>query len=327
MADLRLVHLARLVYPDRAPTPAPATSEPRKYSPQALALAALYNFPPLPDLDKIARDDVDSEEDFLCSPDEYTGGIIMAGRRIRNILPQPMKPRTSRFDPMPEVPKPIPGWTDGLNAWRASVYTNTRLPADPTFPTPAPRTKVRMSRRAMKTSYLEEQPIDPTPDLYEKFNECMALRADSRISTSPNSPASIKRERSLLPAGLEEKLLVPNIKLKVRSGSSAPLSLSSRASTTSSSSCRTPLSSSNPLTPLRATHLQTQPMRPWDADRIFVYEPMAQPVRVKRTRERRSVNGEDVWVDVESKAPPIKLFLFPSATPMAPPPPGVLRPT
>lgn len=339
MADLNSSYLGRPIYPDRAPTPLASTSaEPRKYSPHALALAKQYNFPPLPDLNKIVYADDDSDEEYLCTPDEYTGGIIMAGRRIREALPKPMKPRTSRYDPMPEVPKPIPGWTDGSNAWRASVYYNTRLPSDPTFPATAPRPKVRTTRRA--STYTEEQPVDPTPDLYEKFNECMARRAESRISpgyssgsTSPDSPAPIRRERSLLAAGAEGKLLVPDVKLKVRSGSSASLSSTCTSPASSSSSgrrsVRSPLSTSHTedlLTPLRAKRPQLEPMRSWSADSMLTYEPMPQPMRMKKTKQRRIVDGKEVWVDVEVEAPPQKLFLFPMARPMAPPPPGAVLP-
>ncbi|TEB39844.1 hypothetical protein FA13DRAFT_1784502 [Coprinellus micaceus] len=338
MADLNSSYLGRPVYPDRAPAePVASSSKPRKYSPHALALAKQLNFPPLPDLNSIVYADDDSDEEFFCQPDEYTGGIIMAGRRIAEALPKPMKPRTSRYDPKPEVPKPIPGWTDGSNAWRASVYYNTRLHSDPTIATTTPRPRVRTTRRANAAACTEERPVDPTADLYEKFNECMSRRAESRISpaslsVSPDSPAPIRRERSFLPPHLEGKLLVPDVKLKVRSSSSASLTSSSTSSASSSSrrSVRSPLSTTSDqdlLTPLRVKRPAPEPMRSWSADNMLQYAPMKQPTRiVKKTERVVGEDGEEKWVEVEREELPQKLFLFPMARPMAPPPPGAVLP-
>jgi hypothetical protein len=291
-----------------------------------LAFAQQLGFPPLPDLNNIIYPD-DSEEEVIWQPDEYQGGIIMAGRRIAKILPKPMKPRTSRYDPLPEVPKPIPGWTDGSNAWRPSVHCNIRLHSDPTIKS-APRTKVCTTRRA-NAPCVEEQPIDPTPDLYEGFNECISRRVESRISpasspTSPNLP--IRQERNFLPSHLEGKLLVPDLKLKYRPSSSTHSSVSS----CTHRSIRSPVSITSDqdlLTPLRAKRPQPAPMRTWSAGDMFQYTPMKQPTRiVKKTERVIGEGGEERWVEVEHEELPQRLFLFPMARLMAAPPGGATRP-
>ncbi|KAF8188615.1 hypothetical protein K438DRAFT_1972302 [Mycena galopus ATCC 62051] len=53
-----------------------------------------------------------------CQPPAYTSSIMMAHRRIDAILPKPLTPG-DRPPPL----KPIPGWTDSSQAWRAPTYS------------------------------------------------------------------------------------------------------------------------------------------------------------------------------------------------------------
>jgi hypothetical protein len=68
-------------------------------------------------------------------------------------------------------------------------------------------------------------------------------------------------------------------------------------------------------------------MRSWSADSMLQYAPMKQPTRmVKRTERIIGEDGEEKLVDVEREELPQKLFLFPMARLMAPPPPGAVFP-
>lgn len=89
-------------------------------------LATLYDFPPLPPPPPIIEqaDSQSSASDSEYNFDQYQSGVMMAARRIQAALcPEPVK--RSAFNPAPPTPsrKPIPGWTDGSDAWRTSVYS------------------------------------------------------------------------------------------------------------------------------------------------------------------------------------------------------------
>ena len=69
--------------------------------------------------------------------DDYQSGVMMSAQRIRAALcTDPPKKRSSRSAYPAEERrerKPIPGWTDGSHAWRASVY-NLSAPPDMSKP-------------------------------------------------------------------------------------------------------------------------------------------------------------------------------------------------
>jgi hypothetical protein len=102
-----------------SPTAKSKGAKQRKYPPHTLQLARAYNFPPLPDLQRIVYGE-DTREDLEMQPDEYTGGILLAGRRIQAIL-KSHPPRVLEYG-LKLPPAAIPGWTDGSHAWREAVY-------------------------------------------------------------------------------------------------------------------------------------------------------------------------------------------------------------
>ncbi|KAF5311603.1 hypothetical protein D9611_009420 [Ephemerocybe angulata] len=309
---------------------------PRQYTPDQIKFAKAWNFPPLPDLNRIhiSTGSDDDEETFTRygASEEYSGGIMMAARRMDAVLPKPRKQPVGKWDPKPQPHEPIPGWTDGSHAWRSQVYTNTTAPNDPSrriaqdnFKTVTPGTmrKIKVSRRSQQ--YVEDTPVDPTPELFSLFSETLSRRAESRmspstLSTSPSSfeSAPIKRERSLLSPGAEGKLLVPDVKLKVRSSSSASLSstCTSRGSS-SRRSVRSPVTPSDPeaLTPLRSKRPPVE-TRSWSYDNVLTYPVMPHPTRIVKTKEMRLVDGKEVPVIIETEKPAQKLFLFPVQYPV-----------
>ncbi|KZT23461.1 hypothetical protein NEOLEDRAFT_546782 [Neolentinus lepideus HHB14362 ss-1] len=92
-------------------------------------LSKLYNFPPIPPapplLSPVSPTSVLSASPSNC--DSYDSGIMMAARRITETL-KPSKRSTSKSSRADLLQrererKPIPGWTDGSDAWRADVYS------------------------------------------------------------------------------------------------------------------------------------------------------------------------------------------------------------
>ncbi|KAJ7025360.1 hypothetical protein C8F04DRAFT_1269251 [Mycena alexandri] len=140
-------------------------------------------------------------------PPAYTSGVMMAHRRIDAVLPKALKPGER---PPPLVP--IPGWTDGSQAWRASTYSFA--------PPPQTRADVLDPNRAAYQSFVASPhrsaasgvtassygtsasggspPASPTTsgtpsslnsELLSSFEDSLARRTSSRLSLFP-SPAS-----------------------------------------------------------------------------------------------------------------------------------------
>ena len=86
-------------------------------------LAAIYGLDPLPPPIPATRSSKLHVESS--SVTHLDGGIIMAARRIQAALCPGKRVRAPWGIPIPDQVndfEPIPGWTDGSNAWRASVY-------------------------------------------------------------------------------------------------------------------------------------------------------------------------------------------------------------
>ncbi|RDB17853.1 hypothetical protein Hypma_000847 [Hypsizygus marmoreus] len=250
-----------------------ASSQTTHMSPSLATLAAIYHFPPLPPPAPF----VESTPTPLKSSNEYSSGIMMAGRKIAAELchkPQKSEPYGGRWTP-PVERKPIPGWTDGSNAWRSSVYSVT-----------APNSSSSSSLKSFSArsssgvqSTLTSSASFPRPsltrgpaslpgsdaDMLGKFSQSFNRRASHvslpSSSSSPAPPSSVassaasfvstpsyrKKERSLVHRGAEGKLLVPDVVMRVNSSASSS-SLSSQWSGPSSRrSVRSPLSQSSAL--------------------------------------------------------------------------------
>lgn len=182
-------------------------------------------------------------------PLDYTGGNMMAGKFIDSMC----KANKSSNG------KVIPGWNDGSMAWRSAVYSYTpQSPSDPFFkhlhPSSASASSDPQFRRSPSSSS-SSAPAAPCPlendELIAKFNNTFTTRCEARLAQSSShsrssTPASqpIKRERSILQPGAEGKLLVPDVKLKVRTGSSTSVSSANPTcrSRSSKKSARSPLS-------------------------------------------------------------------------------------
>ena len=210
-------------------------------------LAAMYNFPPLP-----PPAPVFPEDDIPARPyNNYQSGIMMAGRRLQEALcPEPPKRTAYGQNYPPEPRKPIPGWTDGSTAWRASLYSFSAPTDLSTSSSQDDITKAYQSfaasphrshgvystlsdsARAMAAGPFPSRRTEETEELYVKYSESLSRRSESRASLFPvSSPTSIsppnsiqRRERPLVKPGAEGKLLVPNVKMRVHGGSSSSLS-------------------------------------------------------------------------------------------------------
>ncbi|KZT11936.1 uncharacterized protein LAESUDRAFT_641577 [Laetiporus sulphureus 93-53] len=131
-------------------------------------------------------------KDSISSLDDYQSGTMMAARRIKAVLASnpPKRGENGRL----EDRKPIPGWTDGSSAWRASVY-NLTAPQELNTPVDEERAKsaykgfVASSHRSRSGVYSTLSEAAPT------FESASAASLPARTS-STNSVASGTRSRS-----------------------------------------------------------------------------------------------------------------------------------
>ena len=215
--------------------------------------------------------------------------------------------------------------------WTGSTYSSSPQPA-PFYrpPPPPPQFRRSSSCRVPSASPVYSPPLDHD-ELLAKFNDQFVHSRTT--SDTPVSPT--KRERSIVPHGAEGKLLVPDVKLKVRCASSA--SLESAASRTPSSR-RSPLSAPcsinefdkpevfTSLTLKRPSFESTRlvihhvmyPLltcnlaRAWSYDNVPTYPIMQLPPKKEMRIVKKIVDGEEKEVEMEVAVfeKPKKLFLF-----------------
>ena len=324
--------------------PAPITrsnysTEGKDPIPSSIAkLAKLYNFPPLPP----PPPTFDEEDEPPIRITDYNSGIMMAGRLISSLCPPPAKPHVGRHRPPPVPREPVPGWTDGSNAWRASVYSLSSPPQSPAYPEELNKVHGSLTAsphrapRASSSSAIHSLPVPPpsqrssSDEMIAKFSQSFQRRSDSRSHPSPPGEARSfphsppKRERAILPPAIEGKLLVPNVKLKVHSCSSASLS-----TTWSGSSARSPLSSDGEEQRFKtATSLPKRPVvesetfflllsicnidvstaRSWSYENFRTYPVM--PLPPKKVLQKQIVDGKECEVEIEVMEERKCLFKF-----------------
>ncbi|KAJ2930525.1 hypothetical protein H1R20_g6573, partial [Candolleomyces eurysporus] len=228
--------------------------------------------PPLPHLNTMNHPN-SADEDCCSAPNEDTGGIAIANKST-GVTPDP---------------------------WKMSVPLEAVHNAHCTG--------------ACRPSFI----ADPTENLYTQFSEALTRRAESRLSpgyrtasrspsfSSGTSTSVLKQDRSILMPGAEGKLLVPNVKLKVRSSSRALHYSVGRSLCCSCSPCSALRTFSNedvaPRSPLVEAHS-------WSYSDVLTYPVMQHPKNIVKRIERQIVDGRKVEVEVEVELPPKKLFLF-----------------
>ncbi|KAF8555723.1 hypothetical protein OG21DRAFT_1521572 [Imleria badia] len=301
-------------------------------SPSIATLAAMYDFPPLPPPPPIipVQSTAPTDPEFR---NDYQGGVMMAAKRIQAALctnPATKRP-TSRNELAPPQ-KPIPGWTDGSDAWRESVYSFS--PRSDSVATVGMASKtsfaatsssgVQWTSSDLATSSSSSFPAQPqslhrssqsyTDELYAKYYLPLSRRCESRSTLFPHMPHSTpmssastssrrRRETPLVKAGAEGRLLVPNVTMRAHSGSSQSLS---------STSLRSPLSRyPSAISEDISSPPQVQ-VRSWSYDNIKTYPVMMPPPKKEKRIETRIVEGylKEVEVEVEVVQPLKRLFLF-----------------
>ncbi|KAG6918767.1 hypothetical protein DXG01_011958 [Tephrocybe rancida] len=323
-----------------APTTQSATSTPPSKSLAALARA--FNWgdfpPPAPVMD-------DEPPMRTVSTGDFNNGIIMAGRRLNELLPKPTKRNAlGHFTSQPEPRTTIPGWNDGTHAWRASMYNLAAPDASPV----AHKSFATRGSRGVQSTFSAPRHQEHSSSsaalsaedarLMKKYEQSFRRQSTPTTSAaaSPVSPASAsyppsKRERPLLERGAEGKLLVPQVMRRVNSAASSSASLSSQYSAPGRfASARSPLSQGSESSEEDSddnTHTLRRPKRPtvetrsWSYDNIKTYPTMQLPrrTRMEKRTERRVVEGEEVEVEVEVEVEekPKRLFIFASSMPPA----------
>ena len=236
------------------------------------ALASIYDLPPCPPPPPFQPDPKPEPSKYNAAED-YTSGVMMAARRIQVVLgPQPQK-KPSWATPASKLStvyanqayavsysgqqqkrEVIPGWTDGSNKWRASVYSFARPSEDVDVSPDGDRDNRNNAYRgfvstpcrsrgvystmgestdgaAEKIQRVASQPCtrarSEAEELYSKWDMSFTRRCESRISsshqalsTSPTGSThslptyASRKSRSILKKGAEGKLLVPDVQMK-----------------------------------------------------------------------------------------------------------------
>ncbi|KAG6877344.1 hypothetical protein C0993_008431 [Termitomyces sp. T159_Od127] len=326
--------------PDSPPSPVPTEA---KVAPSLVVMKEMYGWAPFPPPAPV--DDVDPLDSAPPIAD-YDNGIIMTGRRIKSqFLPPPPK-RDGRGNMVREPRKPIPGWTDGSNAWRSTVY-NLSAP-DASASVKYQPFVLRGSKGVQSTfSHPRQQVVSSMPsnvvseedrDRLDKFSQSFRRTSSCSPNAVPTMSSSSyppsRKERPLVKRGAEGKLLVPNVMMRVNSHSSST-SLSSQWS--SQGNARSPLSQESSsddgedivqsqrctsASSLRPPKRPTVETRSWSYDNVKTYPTMRIPkkTRIEKHKEKRIVDGQEVEVEVEVEVEekPKCLFLFAPWTPTTP---------
>jgi hypothetical protein len=235
--------------------------------PSIAVLAAHYGFPPLPPLPPASLSEEASRPAPPARSTDYQSGIMMAARRIQAVLAPPQPKKTSSgSNPAQRMTasrqardrKPIPGWTDGTDAWRAEVYSMSR----PQEFSTDPRINEERMGRAYRSfaasphrsqgvySTVSDSPVVATApatsapsarmeELLANYPLSNASRSNSRAQLFPGMSQSVpgrcestmsRRREGILKPGAEGKLLVPDIKMRrTPSGSSITTVSSARS--------------------------------------------------------------------------------------------------
>ncbi|KAJ7486000.1 hypothetical protein B0H11DRAFT_2230938 [Mycena galericulata] len=259
--DLEFFHGRRPVYSDSADSASDSASDdslqdrhlpPPRSTPNTRSLAILqreYGMAPLPPPTSETYNELaPRKQPAPYRPPEYTSGVMMANRRLEAVLPKPLKPG-ERAPPL----KPVPGWTDGSQAWRASTYSFAPPPRtradilDPNraayesfvaSPHRSAASGVTASSSAQSSHSAPPSPTSATPsslnsELLSSFEDSFARRTSSRLSlfspssspaSSSGSPPRKQRPLSQLAGGM---LLVPNVLMRAPRASGSSTSLSS----------------------------------------------------------------------------------------------------
>ncbi|KAG0701394.1 hypothetical protein DFH29DRAFT_1000250 [Suillus ampliporus] len=301
-------------------------------------LAALYDFPPLPPAPPIlsSADSTSSSEPEYRN--DFQGGTMMAGKRIKDVLCQP-RTKPSLYNEPPQPRKPVPGWTDGGAEWRQSVYGGYSRRSDNAN---AGSDKVQTSfaasshRGVQWTSTLPQSnsssalatqcpPFNLPPrssqsyseELYTKYSLPLSRRSESRMilfpppsssaqspplsPTSTSSSSRRRREVPLLKRGAEGRLLVPDVVLTRNNSSMGLLSqrLSKPLSRHPSEISEDSILSDSTSESLAPTSRPAQQTRAWSYDNMKTYPVMMPPAKKEKRIERRMVDGVVREVEVE----------------------------
>ncbi|EPQ54588.1 hypothetical protein GLOTRDRAFT_116440 [Gloeophyllum trabeum ATCC 11539] len=196
-------------------------------------LARIYDFPPIPPAPPLLTpaSPTSTLSSSPSSHDSYQSGIMMAARRISETLrPAKRSDKDSRADVMQRERerKPIPGWTDGSDAWRADVYSFAK-PMDPStvgkraeegierayggFAASPHRSRgvcSTLSDAGVPDLRASTQSLDggarkAVDELYEKYPLSHSKRSESRVSLQYNP--SFTSLCSTSPSAVEDSLL------------------------------------------------------------------------------------------------------------------------
>lgn len=314
-----------------------SSSDSGPVSPSLTTLSALYGFPPLPPAPPIQPTSSKPSPPDPQHLHDYQSGVMMSAKRIQAALCAPQSTKRPWFnEPLPPR-KPIPGWTDGSQDWRESVYSFSPRPSS--IVAPGLETKssfaasshrgVQWSSSKSSSSSLPRSsrseadqldvkvlPLSRCPESHtSSFTPSTSCPSQSLPPVSPTSSTSTRRRRDNLLAKAGGRLLVPNVTVPPHHSASSQ----SVSSCISSPLSRYPseVSEDSMLNEERSSSdsVPSQPsvsVRSWSYDNVRTYPVMMPPPKKEKRIITRVIDGETKEVEVEVEVTPQvkRLFLF-----------------
>ncbi|KAI6094951.1 hypothetical protein F5141DRAFT_1275318 [Pisolithus sp. B1] len=191
-----------------------SSSDSGPVSPSLTTLSAIYRFPPLPPAPPTLPTSAKPSPPEPQHLHDYQSGIMMSAKRIQAALCAPQSTKRPWLnEPQPPC-KPIPGWTDGSQDWRESVYSfsprssSIVAPGLETKPCPIVASNDQLNVKVLPLSRCPESRTSSfTPSTSCPSQSLPPLSPSSTTSTS----MSTRRRRDNLLAKVGGRLLVPNV--------------------------------------------------------------------------------------------------------------------
>ncbi|KAI6099551.1 hypothetical protein EDD16DRAFT_1717823 [Pisolithus croceorrhizus] len=322
-----------------------SSSDSGPVSPSLSTLSAIYGFPPLPPAPPIVPTSAKPSPPEPQQLHDYQSGVMMSAKRIQAALCVPQSTKRPWFNEPQPPRKPIPGWTDGSQDWRESVYSfsprsssivDPGLETKPSFAASSHRgvqwstsnldmcksssSLPRSSRSEADQLDVKALPLSRCPESRtSSFSPSTSCPSQSLPPLSPSSTTSTststRRRRDNLLAKAGGRLLVPNVTVPPHHSASSQ----SVSSCISSPLSRYPseVSEDSMLNEERSSSdsAPSQPsvsVRSWSYDNVRTYPVMMPPPKKEKRIMTRVIDGETKEVEVEVEVTPQvkRLFLF-----------------
>ncbi|KAI6132272.1 hypothetical protein EDD16DRAFT_1776001 [Pisolithus croceorrhizus] len=199
-----------------------SSSDSGPVSPSLTTLSAIYGFPPLPPAPPILPTSAKPSPPEPQHLHDYQSGIMMSAKHIQAALCAPQSTKRPWLnEPQPPC-KPIPGWTDGSQDWRESVYSfsprSSSIVAPGLETKPCPVAASNGPRATLTCSEADQLDVKVLP-----LSRCPESRTSS-FTPSTSCPSQSLPPLSPSSTTSTSTLLVPNVTVPPHHSSSQSVS-------------------------------------------------------------------------------------------------------